>query len=126
MKDYAELLQKLVESNETTVTTVVLPVAFMLIDAWFKSWLKFDWKTYGADTALCGVATLGSAVFAAAWVSPISLIAAIFLLGFHVLMWTGVLRLASAYHHRVQAITGGLVCWSAMLFAVYYMKELKH
>jgi hypothetical protein len=126
MPEYGQFLHKLVENHYATIATAILPVSFMLVDAWFKSWLKFDWKTYGADTALCGVATLGSTVFATVWVSPLPILAAVILLAFHVFLWTVVLKLASVYHHSLQAVTGSLVCFSALLLAIYYMKGIKN
>ncbi len=124
LSGYPPAVQNFVENNYVAITCIALPFLLMLLDAWLKSWQGCDWKTYGADTAMCGVATLSSSVFAAAWIVPASLGSAVIILFAHGLLWTGVLWLAAKHHHLYQAVTGGLVCSSCLFFALYYLHRV--
>jgi hypothetical protein len=119
--DYPPIVQHFVENNYVAITCVGLPFLLMLVDAWLKNWQGFDWKTYGADTAMCGVGVLTSAVFAAAWTSTTSLGAAILILFIHGLLWSVVLWVAAKKHHLYQAMLGSVVCSSCLFFALYYL-----
>jgi hypothetical protein len=120
---YAAAVHHFVEHQYVAITCIVLPFLLMLIDGWLKHWRGFDWKTYGADAALCGLATLSAAVFASVWTVPNSEGAAFLILFFHGCLWTTVLWLASKYHHFYQAVTGAIVCCSCFLFALYYLHQ---
>ena len=120
MSHYAQTIHQFLLLHIQVILIACLPVVLMLVDASAKAFLSLRWETYGADTAFCGITTLVAAIVAAPWTSVLGVFTAVLIVVVHGLTWAGILKLASKGKSLLQAIGGGAVFYSAVLFALYY------